>query len=201
MRSRVAGERLQDAVRRKDHREGARRKRQGADVAADKFQRRSAEASRYRRAEPHRSARLQPSALESLARSARLQPSAFQSLGRSARLQPSARTIEHRRRAIDADEIDACARKGQRNATGAASELEHGAGRLCGDTRPERHVAAAQRSRILPVVERGVLVPPLPAFGTHSGIIVAAAPFTAATITKPRQHTKGTKNSAYRSVS
>ena len=35
------------------------------------------------------------------------------------------------------------------------------------DAAPERHVAAAERPRVLPVVERRVLVPALPAFASH----------------------------------
>ena len=42
-----------------------------------------------------------------------------------------------------------------------------GPSRLRGDAAPERDVATAERLRVLPVVERRVLVPALPAFAFH----------------------------------
>ena len=51
------------------------------------------------------------------------------------------RAFEHRRRAIDADEIDAGARERQRDAAGAAAELEHAARRL----RRDRAARTARR--------------------------------------------------------
>ena len=74
---------------------------------------------------------------------------------------------QHRRRAIDADEIDAGARQRQRDAAGAATELQHRPSALRRDAAPERDVAAPERLRVFPVVERRVRVPPLPAFAFH----------------------------------
>ena len=59
------------------------------------------------------------------------------------------------------------ARHGNRQPPGAAAELEHTAVLRGGEPLPERDVAPRQGLRILPVVERGVVVPALPAF-SHS---------------------------------
>ena len=83
----------------------------------------------------------------------------FGELGQSA-----ARAIEHRRGAIDADQTDAGPCERQRDPSRAASELEHRAVGLERDAAPERHVAPAERPRVLPVVERRVVVPAFPAF-------------------------------------
>src|SRR5689334_25064056 len=72
--------------------------------------------------------------------------------------------MKHRRRSIDADDIDVVFEKGQRDAAGAAAKLEDFAVGFGGQTLPEGDVAAAERLRVLPVVKRRVLVPALPAF-------------------------------------
>src|SRR5688500_12497330 len=73
---------------------------------------------------------------------------------------------EHRRRAIDPDETDARTADRNRDAAGAAAKLQHRAGGTRGKVPPEGHVAAAERSCVLPVVERRVVVPAFVAF-TH----------------------------------
>src|SRR5205823_14199268 len=72
--------------------------------------------------------------------------------------------MQHRRRPIDADDVDARARERDRDASGTATELEYAAAGAGGETPPERNVAAAERLRVLPVVEARVLVPPFPPF-------------------------------------
>src|SRR5690349_1025802 len=86
-----------------------------------------------------------------------------------------AKTVEHRRRSIDADEIDAGPRQRQRDAAGSAAKLEDRP--FCGqrDSAPERYVAPPQRARVLPVVERRVLVPAFPALpGAHGSLRLKA---------------------------
>ena len=130
----VAGERLQDAVRRKDHREGARRKRQGADVTADSSV--AAEASRYRRAEPPR--RLQEALEPTRGQSARTIASA-----------PSDRCPRDRRlRAQGATKRDRCRirararcrspvwRHASRTARRGGPAFAHSPSRRTGRTRP-----------------------------------------------------------------
>ena len=56
----------------------------------------------------------------------------------------------------------------QRNAPGAAAKLEHRAVGVERDAAPERHVAPAERPRVLPVVERRVVVPAFPAFAARA---------------------------------
>src|SRR5439155_6669061 len=71
-------------------------------------------------------------------------------------------TREHGRRPIDTDETNARTCEGQRHAAGSTTELEHASICRRGQTPPERHIAAAERPRILPVVERRVFVPAFP---------------------------------------
>ena len=77
---------------------------------------------------------------------------------------------EHRRRPIDPDDMNAGARDGKRDAPGAAAEFEDGAARPRGQARPERHVAPADRARVLPVVERRVLVPARPSLHSECAV-------------------------------
>ena len=77
------------------------------------------------------------------------------------------RQRQHRRRAIDANERDTSPGQGKRDAAGAATELEDGPAGVQGEIPPERHIAPAQRLRILPVIERGVVVPAFEAFHTE----------------------------------
>ena len=79
------------------------------------------------------------------------------------RRRPASARVEHFGRTIDADERNAGLDERHRDAPGAAAELEHRALGVERDAAPERHVATAERSRVLPVVERRVLVPALPA--------------------------------------
>ena len=100
-----------------------------------------------------------------------------------ARLQPRApdapaRARQHRRRPIDADERHAGAAERQRDAAGAAAELEHRPAGLQRQVAPERHVAPAERARVLPVVERRVLVPAFVTFGSTPGPSVSSADAT-----------------------
>src|SRR5688500_16675910 len=76
---------------------------------------------------------------------------------------PGPRAREHRVRAIDADQGDAGAAERQCNPACAASELQRAAAGVQRDIAPERHVAAAEGTRVLPVIEGGVLVPAFPA--------------------------------------
>ena len=77
--------------------------------------------------------------------------------------------VEHRRRAIDADDRHAGARHrhSTRPVPQPSSRTRPSApGRQAA---PERDVAAAERARVLPVVERRVLVPALPALSHGAG--------------------------------
>src|SRR5258708_4539405 len=74
---------------------------------------------------------------------------------------------EHRRRSIDADEVDAGASERFRHPTGPASKFEHGTACTRGEAAPERHLAASERLRVLPVVKGRVRVPASPAFCSH----------------------------------
>src|SRR5205814_3932430 len=78
--------------------------------------------------------------------------------------QPAARAFEHRRRAIDTNQTHARPYERQKNPARSASKLEDRSVGLEGDAAPERHVATPKRPRVLPVVERRVVVPALPAF-------------------------------------
>jgi hypothetical protein len=73
------------------------------------------------------------------------------------------RAGEHGSGASDSDEPHARAPEGQRDAARAASELQHPAAGVERQVPPERDVAAAERARVLPVVERRVVVPAFPA--------------------------------------
>ena len=75
---------------------------------------------------------------------------------------------QHRRRSIDADQRNTGARERKGDPAGAAAQLQHGAAGIQGEIPPERHVAAAQGLRILPVVERRVVVPAFVAFHVAS---------------------------------
>src|SRR6185436_15631441 len=70
-------------------------------------------------------------------------------------------TRQHRLGSIDADKTDTGAAERQRDAACAASQLENGTTCLQGEIPPEGNVTLAKRARVLPVVERGVLVPAL----------------------------------------
>ena len=84
---------------------------------------------------------------------------------RSHPMSPLVCTRQHLRRAINAD--DAHARAGQRkhDPPGPGAQLEDRAGRPRGDAFPERDVATSDGLRVLPIVERCVLVPALPTLG------------------------------------
>src|SRR5207249_1004980 len=77
--------------------------------------------------------------------------------------------IEHRRGAIETDQIDARPDERQRNPARPAPELEDRAVGLECNAAPERHVAPPKRPRVLPVVERRVVVPAFPAFFINRG--------------------------------
>ena len=72
---------------------------------------------------------------------------------------------DHGRGAIYADEAGRHPRHRHRQAPGSASQLQYRTVRTAGQIRPEPDVAAADRAPVLPVVERGVGVPALPAGG------------------------------------
>ena len=80
---------------------------------------------------------------------------------------------EHRLRSIDADDGHAGAGERQRDPAGAAAELEHRP--LAPGARSAARTArrAAERPRVLPVVERRVLVPAVPALTLCHGEIIA----------------------------
>ena len=65
---------------------------------------------------------------------------------------------------IDADERYARSPQRQRDATRSATKLEDGTAAVKRNVSPEGHVALAECARILPVVERRVVVPPLMPF-------------------------------------
>src|SRR6185295_7576991 len=71
------------------------------------------------------------------------------------------RPRQHLLGAIDTDEPNPGAAKRQGNTARAAAQLEDGSTRLQREVPPEGHVATAQRTRVLPVIERRVVVPPL----------------------------------------
>ncbi len=77
---------------------------------------------------------------------------------------PLAGTGEHRLRSINAHDRDAGATERDRDAPGAAPEFEDRSIGLQGKVAPEGNVAPAERSRVLPVVERRVVVPAFVAF-------------------------------------
>ena len=72
------------------------------------------------------------------------------------------RAREHGFGSIDADNLRACAGERQRDPAGAAPELENRSVRVQCELTPERHVAPPKRARVLPVVERRILVPTFP---------------------------------------
>jgi hypothetical protein len=83
----------------------------------------------------------------------------LQSIAKLCAANPCVCAREHRRRSIDADEIDAGFGERQADATGTATELEDRSAHVHREIAPERHVASAEGSRVLPVVERRVLIP------------------------------------------
>ena len=80
-----------------------------------------------------------------------------------------ASACEHRRGPIDADQVSARAPERQGDAAGATSELESWAPRVQGKLTPERNVAPAERTGILPVIERRVVIPSFPALRMRTG--------------------------------
>ena len=76
----------------------------------------------------------------------------------------AARAVEHRVGSVDADDRRARFENGYCDAAGAAPELEDRTRMFRGEMTPERHVTAAYRPGVLPVVEGRVLVPALPTF-------------------------------------
>ncbi len=129
----IIQERLQHAVRRDDHAERLGGKRQMTNVAAHD-------------PGPHRERK----------------PAS-----------PSQRIREHRRGSIDADNFvdssDAASRltrggragDGHQQSARAASQLENRPACTAHEISPKSHVAATERTRVLPIVKRRVLVPPL----------------------------------------
>ena len=75
------------------------------------------------------------------------------------------RPRQHCIRSIDANDVRASASEWKRNATRAAAKFQHAPTGIHREIAPERHVATAECSRVLPVVERRVVVPAFPAFG------------------------------------
>ncbi len=71
--------------------------------------------------------------------------------------------VQHRRRSVDTDDAPAVAGDGHQDAAGAAAQFEHPALGARREAAPERDVAAADGAGVLPVVERRVLVPAVPA--------------------------------------
>src|SRR5262245_8203671 len=76
---------------------------------------------------------------------------------------------QHCRGPIDADDVRAGAGDGHGETAGAAPELEDSPVLRRGEALPEWHIAARERLRVLPVVERGIVVPALPAFSHAIG--------------------------------
>src|SRR5688572_22141946 len=72
---------------------------------------------------------------------------------------------EHRRGSIDPHHRCTCAGHRYRDASCSTSQFEHAAALRRGDPTPERDVTTRNRPRVLPVIEGGVVVPALPAFG------------------------------------
>ena len=95
-----------------------------------------------------------------------------------ARRQPQSAAAQHLRRPIDPDDLCAGPRDRHRDPSSAAAQLEHWPILRGGEPLPELHVAARDRLRILPVVERRIAVPPFPSLRTlRTG---AAAPSSCA---------------------
>ncbi len=84
--------------------------------------------------------------------------------------QPRPRPRQHRRREIDPDELRARLDDRERDAAGAAAELEHGS--VVGERQPlpEGDVAPRDGLRVLPVVERRVLRPSRPSRAAPSSM-------------------------------
>jgi hypothetical protein len=71
---------------------------------------------------------------------------------------------QHRCRPIDANQRNAGAREREGDPAGAAAKLQDRTAGIQREIPPERYVAAAKGLRILPVVERRVVVPAFVAF-------------------------------------
>src|ERR1700736_990474 len=95
----------------------------------------------------------------------------------SERGRPANGAAEHRRRPVDADEGRPGPRERQRETARSASKLEHQTASATGEVAPEGHVAPTLRSRVLPVVERRVLVPSLPTLGVSTTFFRPFAPY------------------------
>ncbi len=67
---------------------------------------------------------------------------------------------QHALRSIDAHERHARLAQRQRDPAGAASQFENRTAGLQREIPPEGHIAPSQRARVLPVIERRVVVPP-----------------------------------------
>ena len=89
--------------------------------------------------------------------------------GVSPRTDAPPRARQHRHGSIDADERGRRSWRRAGNAAGAAAQFEHRSAGRRGQPLPEPDVAPLDRLRVLPVVERRVLVPAFPALtGTTS---------------------------------
>ena len=75
--------------------------------------------------------------------------------------------FEHFSGAIDPDQGHARAGKRERHTTGPTTQFEDVPPGSERESRPERDIAASERLRVLPVVERCVVVPAFPAFPAH----------------------------------
>ena len=80
-------------------------------------------------------------------------------------------TKEHGTRAIDPHQRHAGPAERQRDAARAASELQHRTAGLLRQRAPERDIAPPERPRVLPVVERRIVVPAFPTFHRHTSTI------------------------------
>src|SRR5882762_5692422 len=78
---------------------------------------------------------------------------------------PLAGTAEHRLRSIDAHDRDPGPAERNRDAPRSAPKFENRSAGLQGQVAPEGNVASAHRSRVLPIVERRVVVPAFVSFG------------------------------------
>src|SRR5258705_13666365 len=72
---------------------------------------------------------------------------------------------EHGLRSIDAYDRHTGPAERNRDAPGSAAKFEDLSARTQGKVAPEGNVAPAHRSRVLPIVERRVVVPTLVSFG------------------------------------
>ena len=72
---------------------------------------------------------------------------------------------QHGRRSIHANDVDASLHQRFGDAAGATAQFQHTAISFSRQIDPERDVASAERARVLPIVERRVLIPAEPALG------------------------------------